>query len=288
MIRGGSAVARSMTPDPVPENPVSPRPAHPPQWEFSRAEPVLIISDIHANWEALVAVLDATEGQWRHCICLGDVVGYGANPVECSLWVRDHCEIIVRGNHDRVAAHPEGLQDFNWLARRAVEWTREQLPPGMLEWIAGLTPGPVDYQSCELVHGSVRDEDEYMLSLEQAADCLPLASSTLTFFGHTHVQGGYQQAASEVVALEGELSSEHDARTLVQYVDIQLRPDVRYLLNPGSVGQPRDGDWRAAFALWAGERLRLGRVPYNLPLTQRKILSAGLPAQLAQRLSAGQ
>ncbi len=269
---------------------------------------LLVVSDIHANWDALDAVLQATAGEYDAILCLGDIVGYGANPVECSLWARDRCREIIRGNHDVAVVEPERLRDFNWQARQAVEWTRAQLHPDQLRWLAELPHGPREIAGMRLAHGSPRDEDEYVIAIEQAFLCLadlpaqaepssaeagreasepappPGPVPPVTCIGHTHIQGGFSLRQNHIAVLRPELPPSPQAR-----MQLQLDPETRYLLNPGSVGQPRDGDWRAAYLLCAtgGNTVTFGRTEYDLQAAQRKILSAGLPRHLADRLAIG-
>lgn len=267
---------------------------------------LLVLSDIHANWEALEAVLDATEGAYAEIICLGDIVGYGANPVECTLWTRDRCQAAVRGNHDAAAAHPERLSDFNWPARQAIEWTRAQMPSDLLDWLGELARGPQFFAGARLAHGSPLDEDEYIVSCDQALACLKVSAAEspqrfdgerpatvvapsgptprMTFIGHTHLQGGFSLEDGCMSSCQPELP-----RAKIARMEFPLRPAARYLINPGSVGQPRDGDWRAAYLLYEPSKdcLTYGRVSYDRESAQRKILAAGLPRQLADRLATG-
>ena len=174
------------------------------------------------------------------------------------------------------------------MAYRAVQWTRGQLGPDALEWLKDMPAGPImpagTLVSC--VHGSLLDEDEYLLSPEDAEGQFERTRSPITFFGHTHVQGGF--AANEA----GEwfqLKPAYSDDTIVESYDLDLRSSAKYLINPGAVGQPRDRDWRAAFAVYDDQAARVTffRVPYDVKAAQKRIERAGLPEMLASRLSVG-
>jgi diadenosine tetraphosphatase ApaH/serine/threonine PP2A family protein phosphatase len=186
----------------------------------------------------------------------------------------------VRGNHDKACAGIDDLEWFNPVARVSAVWTMTTIRPENLEYLRGLQRGPLPIDGFELVHGSPLDEDEYVLSEDDVAQLAPYLEADLFFFGHTHVQGGFLCHRNGILRVSGPVQSR---------VEIALERDQRYLFNPGSVGQPRDGDPRAAFATYDGdERLvTLGRVSYDVSGAQKKILSAGLPDILALRLQTG-
>jgi predicted phosphodiesterase len=242
----------------------------------------LIVSDIHANRQALDAVVAAAAGRYDCVLCCGDLVGYGADPDYVAAWVRAHCAVTIRGNHDRASAGMEDLEWFNPVARQAAIWTQEHLSAEHAAWIRSLPQGPVDVEDFELVHGSPQDEDEYVLHAGEAHEAFHYLERRLAFFGHTHVQGGFiwNQSRVEIIPRIGPRSQRHI---------LELDPACAYLLNPGSVGQPRDGDPRAAFALFdSGARmLTFVRVPYDVAAAQQSILDAGLPPALAERLTFG-
>ncbi len=242
----------------------------------------LVISDIHANWEAVETVAAFAEGQYDRVICCGDLVGYGADPNAVVEWVRTRASAVVRGNHDRAAVGLENLAWFNPVARVAALWTSEVLTPENAAYIRELPKGPVAVESFHLVHGSELDEDEYVLDENSASDALRCATAAVTLFGHTHVQGAYGWRRGRIETLRRPHAGE-DRRL------VELDPDAAYLLNPGSVGQPRDGDPRAAFALYdaAGGYLWLHRLEYDVKTAQEKIRRAGLPPVLADRLAVG-
>ncbi len=237
--------------------------------------PYLILGDIHANLEALHAVLDDAKGLYEKIFCLGDLVGYGANPNEIVDWARSNVNAIVRGNHDKDCSRDDSLEHYRPIAAASAIWTRKQLTQTSVDYLRGLPRGPLRVDDFDLVHGSPGDEDEYLLMNSDAAAQLPFLEARATFFGHTHVQGGF------LIARSG-------AKTVAPET-FQLEPDHFYLLNPGAVGQPRDGDSRAAYLLYhPKERLvEYRRVEYNIPAAARKILDAGLPDALAYRLTIG-
>jgi diadenosine tetraphosphatase ApaH/serine/threonine PP2A family protein phosphatase len=248
---------------------------------------ILLLSDIHANLEALEAVLAAAP-PFDGVVNLGDIVGYGASPNEVAERSRNLGNVFVRGNHDKAATGVMTLDDFNPMAAAAAIWTRNELTSENLEWLRNLPHGPVslpDFPEVQLVHGSPQDEDEYVVSLGDALAPLITLPIPLTFFGHTHLQGGFFANGSSADGFRPEY------RTVGQpeSVPLQLKPATRYLINPGSVGQPRDGDWRAAFALFDTEAqvVQFHRTPYNLKAAQDRIFAAKLPPRLATRLAAG-
>jgi diadenosine tetraphosphatase ApaH/serine/threonine PP2A family protein phosphatase len=253
---------------------------------------VLIYSDVHANAEALAAMAEATAGRVETSLCLGDLVGYGADPNRATAWVREHTPVVIRGNHDRACASLEGIQWFNPAAAAAARWTHAQLDAAHTAWLQSLPAGPLLWHEQCLVHGSPIDEDEYLMEAVQAAGAFAATNARCVWFGHTHVQGGFvllqSGGESRLEALAGAVGAPgaEPAPSLRRFA---LAPGARYLINPGSVGQPRDGDWRAAFALLDEQEgwVEFHRVPYDLEAAQRRILDAGLPMRLAQRLAQG-
>jgi predicted phosphodiesterase len=253
---------------------------------------ILLISDIHANLEALEACLAAAPS-FDLVANLGDVVGYGASPNEVADRSRALGKIFVRGNHDKAATGLMNLDDFNPMAAAAATWTHDQLTPENLEWLRSLPQGPVPLEpvppekdaNAQLVHGSPEDEDEYLVSLPDAIARLIVLNIPITFFGHTHLQGGFFANGSGADVFRPEYRTIGQAET----VPFQFKDATRYLINPGSVGQPRDGDWRAAFALFDTEAqiVHFHRTPYNLKAAQDRIFAANLPPRLATRLAAG-
>lgn len=248
---------------------------------------ILLLSDIHANLEALEACLAAAPS-FDFVANLGDVVGYGASPNEVIERSRSLGKIFVRGNHDKAATGLLELDDFNPMAAAAAIWTRDQLTPEHHEWLRSLPQGPLSlegFPQVQLVHGSPDDEDAYVVSLADALVPLLALTTPLTFLGHTHLQGGFFANGSSADGFRPEYRTVGQAES----VSLQLKPGTRYLINPGSVGQPRDGDWRAAFALFDTEAqiVHFHRAPYNLKAAQDRIFAANLPPRLATRLAAG-
>lgn len=244
---------------------------------------LLILSDIHANADALEATFKNAEGRWDRAVCLGDVVGYGPDPNEVSERLRSIGIMTIRGNHDKAVAGIVGTDDFNPVARAAAEWTRAQLRPENLEFLKRLPQGPVQTDGIMLVHGAFHDEDEYVFAPAQALDGLLESPATVTFFGHTHFQGGfaYQNNQLELLQVRPEAGSGLAA--------VQIQEGKRYLLNPGSIGQPRDGDTRAAFAIADLEHkvVEFRRVTYDIAAVQKRMKLAGLPEPLIQRIALG-
>jgi predicted phosphodiesterase len=248
---------------------------------------ILVLSDIHANLEALDACL-ASAPPWDMVVNLGDIVGYGASPNEVAERSRELGKIFVRGNHDKASTGIMELDDFNPMAAAAAVWTRNELSPENMEWLRSLPHGPValpDLPQVQLVHGSPNDEDEYVVSLGDALAPLITLAAPVTFFGHTHLQGGFFANGSAADGFRPEYRTVGQAES----VALQLKPDTRYLINPGSVGQPRDGDWRAAYALFDADAqiVHFHRSPYNLKSAQDRIFAAKLPSRLATRLASG-
>ncbi len=245
----------------------------------------LVLSDIHGNVHALEAVLSAApahDAVWN----LGDVVGYGARPNEVVACLRGVSTLDVRGNHDRVCTGLTSSQGFNPVAAEAAAWTRQTLTPANLEWLIAMPRGPIaaaDAIVC--AHGSPLHEDHYISSMRDAWLPLQRMESMIAFFGHTHVQGNFS-------LLETDWEEEHPRfaeRDGPVQQRLEIRAGTRHLINPGSVGQPRDYDWRAAFALYddADASVTYHRVPYDVEAAQAAIRTARLPERLASRLRTG-
>ena len=239
----------------------------------------LILSDIHSNWEALQAVLSAAEGQYDQIICCGDFVGYGPDPNRVLDWAREHVSMAVRGNHDRACANLEDLEWFNPVAQTATRWTHGELSPENICYVQELPKGPVEVENFAVVHGSPRDEDEYLINPGEAREAFSFITNRITFFGHTHLQGGFDWGNRRVLPI----------RTPENGMPLELQTDSAYLINPGSVGQPRDLDPEAAYVLYNTEDsfLFFHRIAYDVKQVQKKIRQAGLPGVLADRLAVG-
>jgi predicted phosphodiesterase len=242
----------------------------------------LILSDIHGNWEGLEAVLAHAEGKYDQALCCGDLIGYGADPNAVTEWVRTHVSGVVRGNHDKASVGLDDLEWFNPVARYAAVWTQRELTPENAEYVRGLPKGPLPFEGFQVVHGSPLDEDEYMLEAADAGIIFSYLEFPLTFFGHTHLQGGFiwNHARVEII---GKTPDNDERQTL------ELESECVYLINPGSVGQPRDGDPRAAYALYNSDEhyVIFYRLAYDIAKAQEKIRRAGLPPLLADRLAVG-
>jgi predicted phosphodiesterase len=244
---------------------------------------LLVLSDIHANQTALDAVLAAAEGRWDRVACLGDMVGYGPDPNEVIERVQKLGAVTIRGNHDKAGSGLDDASDFNPVARSAVEWTRRQLRPENAEYLRQLPQGPLEIDGVVLIHGALKDEDQYVFAPADALDGLIDSPSPVTFFGHTHMQGGFSFRDNTVEVIRVRLGPNSPSATL------ELDAAARYLLNPGSIGQPRDGDPRAAFVIAELDRhaVDFWRVPYDLEAVQQRMTKAGLPEALILRLAFG-
>jgi predicted phosphodiesterase len=243
----------------------------------------LILSDIHANLTALDTALEAAKGQWDKTVCLGDLVGYGPDPNEVIDRVRALGALTIRGNHDKAVSGQADPEEFNPMARNAVLWTRERLRAENLDYIEKLPKGPVAEGGFNMVHGAFHDEDEYVFAPEQALDGLLSAPTPAVFFGHTHIQGGFTLRGEDIGVLRFKPTTGKLSSTLA------IEPDMTYLLNPGSIGQPRDGDPRAAFAIADMEKqsVEFWRIPYDIENVQKRMAENGLPEPLILRLSFG-
>ena len=243
----------------------------------------LILSDLHSNLHALRAVMRFARRRAIHrFVLLGDLVGYGANPNQLLDRVRElRPRFIVRGNHDKVCAGLEQDGTFSLPARQAADWTRERLRQDNGRFLSELPAGPLwvgeDYQ---IAHGSPLDEDAYLLHIREIGQAFDAFTGQLCFFGHTHLPGCFELDESR-----GQLNW----ISLQPGVWFQLQPHCRYLVNPGSVGQPRDRDPRVSFVTYDPKRrrVRLHRLDYDVKGAARAILSAGLHPTLADRLAQG-
>lgn len=240
----------------------------------------LVLSDVHANLEALEATL-ATAGSTDGILVLGDLVGYGADPNAVVERIRHLPNAtFIRGNHDKVSVGLDDVQAFNHLARRAIEWTAAALSPDNRAWIAALPRGPVSVDSfVEICHGAPADEDMYIFDEVDAGRAIKTVTRPVCLFGHTHVPAVF--AYDDTLHVLGPPRGDR--------YDVTLGEDKTYLINCGAVGQPRDGDARAAYGVLDAttRTLTIGRVAYDVATAQAKILAAGLPEVLARRLGVG-
>jgi predicted phosphodiesterase len=243
----------------------------------------LVLTDIHANLEALDAcVADARARSFDATLILGDLVGYGGDPNAVVERVQALEPVaIVRGNHDKVACGLEQAEGFNAVARSAAKWTLDVLTPAHREWLCALPEGPhmVD-EVIEICHGSPFDEDAYIFDELDAVRALKVSARPLCLFGHTHYPVTFELSNQSFESIDAASAPE---------MLIQMKPGSKYLINPGSVGQPRDGDSRAAYAIvdTNERRVELFRLKYPIAEAQAKVIKAGLPEVLAHRLAVG-
>jgi len=239
---------------------------------------VAVISDVHANLRALEAVFAAIDGEQVDAVwCLGDTVGYGPRPNECCTAVRERAALCLVGNHDLVALGEIAVSDFNDEAAAAALWTRDELTADSQAFLRGLEPA-TRVEGVELYHASARDPIwEYLLSEDAVRATFELTTAPLVLVGHSHVALAVNARGDE---LDGGLAP----------VGTEVELDGRWLLNPGSTGQPRDGDPRAAWLLLdlAERRASFRRVAYPVEETQAELRAAGLPPGLAARLAFGE
>jgi len=235
-----------------------------------------ILSDIHSNLEALEAVLaDARAQGCTDFVCLGDVVGYNANPGECVKTIRDLQCPVVKGNHDEQASIISSTEGFNELAEEAIDWTRAQLSAEDKAWLSDLrlTRQVRDFT---IVHATLDTPGQwgYVFNDLDAIASFTYQHTSLCFFGHTHWPTAFVR---------------DDEVRRVAVGQVVLSAGKKYFINPGSIGQPRDRDWRAAYCILHTDRqvVEQRRVKYDLATAQRKIRQAGLPDRLADRLAAG-
>ena len=240
----------------------------------------LVITDLHANIEALDACLaDAAVRGYDRTLVLGDIVGYGPDPnavIDRVLSLNPAA--IVRGNHDKISLGIQQAEGFNISARAAAQWTLNELTSDHRDWLTKLPHGPTIVDDCvEICHGSPLDEDEYIFDELDARRAIESSSQRLCLYGHTHV------------ALVFQLTGRTIGLVTPPAEGLALDPDSKYLVNPGSVGQPRDSDPRAAYMIFDAEaqHIDMCRVDYPVGLTQEKMASVGLPDPLVRRLAAG-
>lgn len=237
---------------------------------------IAILSDLHANLEATEAVLaDAREHECTEYVCLGDVVGYNANPHECVQIVQKLECPVVKGNHDEQASLEESSRDFNPLAEMAINWTREQLAAPDKGWLRSL-PFTRQVGDFTIVHATLDTPErwDYVFNTLDAVPSFTYQDTTVCFFGHTHVAGAFVR---------------DDGVKRVKAEQLVIEPTKKYLINTGSVGQPRDGDWRAAYCIFHTDKnvVEQRRVEYDVETAMEKIIKAGLPRLLAERLKLG-
>lgn len=237
-----------------------------------------IFSDIHSNLEAFEAVIQAYKTEKIDIyFCLGDIVGYGANPVECIQMVEEMSRVIIAGNHDWAVTGLTPLEYFNDWAKQAVLWTQERMDTTKFEFLRSLR---LTYENKDLIlaHGSLNNPQQfnYMANIIEPIKTFVLMNRSICFVGHTHASGAFIQDKN------GEMDYQRQA-------SMRLKRGYRYIVDVGSVGQPRDGNNQACYCVYDSEKkeVLIKRVSYNVKSAQKKILANGLPQFLADRLSAG-
>ncbi|MBN1572902.1 MAG: metallophosphoesterase family protein [Deltaproteobacteria bacterium] len=241
---------------------------------------IAVISDVHGNLPALKVFFDHIDKlKIDRTLCLGDLVGYNPWPNECVGMVREGGIPTIMGNHDRVASGIEEPDHFNLAAKRAILWTREALSGDKRDWLSKLPERLLVNNQIVLVHGSPSNPNEYIFSADSAIYNMEFMTEqfgvSLCFFGHTHVVAAYSLKSKEVSFLEGDT--------------INIEDEVQYLINPGSIGQPRDGDPRAAFLIFDEEekRVEFHRFPYDIDRVYKAIIDTGQDEFLGKRLYLG-
>ena len=242
----------------------------------------LILSDIHSNQEALKTILAFVRRKpWDKVVLLGDIVGYGADPNQTVDALRAMKPVVaVRGNHDKVCSGLEEGELFNRIALEAALWTRKRLTRSNLQWLRKLPQGPVEVDGrFAICHGTPIDEDAYIFGELEALNVFRHTDFPISFFGHSHFPVIFALSPEAITTV----------LTVAPSFRFKLRPGVRYLINPGSVGQPRDGNPLTSFALYDSDSgtVTFYRLRYPVARAQRKILDAGLPRPLADRLAIG-
>jgi len=242
----------------------------------------LIFSDIHGNIEALHAILSSIKKNTiDKYLFLGDLVGYGASPNEVISEIRKLKPLsIIRGNHDKAVSGLDSIETFNPVAAAAIHWTRENLTSKNMNYLSELPSGPLTVdKNITICHGSPADEDYYIFGEFDAAEAFMYTNTPVTFFGHTHLPFVYTED-DRLVRGKFITSNTHKAR---------LKDKTRYLINPGSVGQPRDRNPDAAYTVYNSEEKNVvfHRVEYDIPAAQKKITQVELPRSLAERLKIG-
>jgi len=242
----------------------------------------LLLSDLHSNLEAVDATLSRANAiGYDRVLILGDIVGYGADPNAVVDRLRGLDGLVaIRGNHDKVAAGIEEGEGFNEAARIAALWTRRALAPDHLAFLRGLPRGPLEFAPGRLLcHGTPLDEDEYLMDVDDARRCFDALPFEMCFFGHSHYPGAF--------VLEGDRITRRPVAGDEAILD--LVEGHRYLINPGSVGQPRDRNTKCGFAVYDDRtrRVLLVRMAYPADAARDKILDAGLPRWLGDRLLVG-
>jgi len=242
----------------------------------------LILSDIHSNREALEAVVQfVRRKRWDKAVFLGDLVGYGANPNQTVDMLRELRPLSgIRGNHDKVCSGIENGEMFNRIALEAAMWTRRKLTRPNLLWLKSLPRGPLVVDNAFAIsHGTPVDEDAYIFGEIEALNVFRRTDFPICFFGHSHFPVIFELSPDAITTI----------LTVAPAFRFKLREGARYLINPGSIGQPRDGNPLSSFAIFdsTARTVTIHRIAYRVQNAQRRILEAGLPRPLADRLALG-
>jgi diadenosine tetraphosphatase ApaH/serine/threonine PP2A family protein phosphatase len=236
-----------------------------------------IFSDIHGNWEALKVVLKAYKAEKIDAyICLGDIVGYGADPNKCVKKVRGLTESVIAGNHDLAAIERTDTRNFNQYAQESAAWTGKELKEKHKEYLTNL-PFTLERENMRFVHATPQNPEQwnYVLSTDQAQFVFETFQEQVCFIGHSHYPIFFKKTSTAI--------------ELLPAGKIKLQANERYIVNAGSVGQPRDGNPQACYCVFdlAAQEVEIKRVPYNVEKAQKKIRQAGLPEYLADRIGKG-
>lgn len=245
----------------------------------------LVLSDVHGNRHGLEKVLEDARGEYDRVLCVGDVVGYGAHPNECCQTLRELNALCLLGNHDAAALGQIDISWFNDVATTAILWTRQQLSGANSAWLGVLTPQMENVEDdFQAVHASLRQPiEEYILDASLAHETINLMTRSLCFYGHTHVADCYRSHSASGERLQMQHSSTRYGGT------IAMEDDWKYLVNPGSCGQPRDGNPQARYALFDSQtrEIEVHAVDYAWQAAREAIIAAGLPQVLGDRLGNG-
>ncbi|MCK4352138.1 metallophosphoesterase family protein [candidate division WOR-3 bacterium] len=254
-----------------------------------------IISDIHSNLEALQVVVDELEKrEIKNVICLGDIVGYGANPNECCNIVKELSQLVILGNHDAGSTGLTNFSYFNWVAKRACIWTSQVVTPENREWLKSL-PFTLELNKDLFVHASPSKPEawKYVLSFDDAISEFQSFKNSVCFVGHSHVPVTFVEKGSSAKGARlpsvGQGCASGTKYGLIQDSKFKLEPNYRYIINSGSIGQPRDADPRVSFAIYDNKKkeVEIIRLAYDIKTAQQKILDVKLPEFLASRLALG-
>jgi len=239
---------------------------------------IALFSDIHSNVEALEVFVNSTYGRVDKYLCLGDIVGYGPDPSKAISMVKSLCgsEFAIKGNHDKAVIDTSNLKRFNYVAAQAILWTINNISPSDIEYLTSLS-NVIEFDEFLFVHGSPRSSDEYIISYKTALSSIEQIkkmNKKICFFGHTHIPIIWESEGSIMPKIDEE---------------IKLAPEKYYLINPGSIGQPRDGIPLGSYAIFDNKNYSIifKRFEYDIEKVFEKIISKGIPEYLGRRLFLG-